>query len=370
MKISLVFTLLIVLLLSGCSTNQQEGLNESTLDPSIWGYNFKQNLKQPIHNGYGSIDLSESEESLYFTVNQGDSFMFKLNKASDVMELYNNDVTSLCELTSLQNCTSFGSTNEGSSYKHPIYYNNAFFYGKSDIDSETSQEVYNIYSMDIETNNQRKLFEIRTGSDSAPSFIIHQGYLYYPYENVLRKSNIEDLSYEDYIEFEESVIISNIFADDDELIVQVEGYKQTPLSTVILKEGEITKEYLGLSSFRSNKNTSISFDYEHASIYLKNFISGDTTPITEYPNAQVYEYDDYWIIEEIFNAEEGKIIVINQAGEILYQRNKIPNEFYGLGVVDGFYYTSLRDDSSYQILRFPLMGEEFEVIVEFDRELN
>lgn len=370
MKKKSVFFIIIIFLISGCTSGQVKELSESTLNPSIWGYNFKQNLKQPIHNSYGAIDLSESEDLLYFTVNQGDSFMLKLDKATDKIEIYNTDVTALCDLSSITNCSSYGSFEEGSSYKHPIYYNSKFYYGKADINSETNQEIFNLYSMDIETNNQKKLLEIRTGSDSAPSFIINKGYLYYPYNNVLRKSNIEDLSYEDYITFEENVVISNIFADEEELFVQVEGYKQTPISTLVLKNGEIKKENLGTSSFRSNKKTSINFNYEEASIYLEDMKTGDKKKINEYPNAQVFEYEDYWIIEEIFNAEDGKIIVINEEAEILYQRKKVPNEFYGLGIVDNYYYTSWRDEKTYKILRFPLLGGEYETIIEFTRELN
>lgn len=362
--------LVFILLLSGCAAKQVEGLSESQLDSSIWGYDFQQNLKQPIHNSYGSIDLSESEDTLYFTVNQGDSFMLKLDKLSDEIEIYNTDITALCELSTLQNCSSYGSYDEGSSYKHPIYYNDSFYYGKSDIDSETNQEVFNLYSMNMETNDQKKLFEIRTGSDSTPSFLVHQGYLYSPFNNVLRKTNIEDLTYEDYITFEDNVVISNIFPAQDELVIQVEGYKQTPLSILVLKDGEVAEEKLGDSTFRSNKTTSINFDYEQANIYFENFKTGEKIVINDYPNAQVFEFSNYWIIEEIFNAEEGKIIVVNQEGETIYQRNKIPNEFYGLGVVDNYYYSSWRDEESQKVLRFPLLSDEFEILIEFDRELN
>lgn len=344
--------IIFLLVLSGCTKkpllNIVTDIGTSTVDPSIWGYDYNyaimSNSQQAVYS------LARSEDGFYFSlvVAQGKSrenVIAFYSTANQTMTLVHDNPSTTCSVSEYQHCSSLIT----GALSNLQYYNNHLYYIQEQVDTTTNVKKKLLYQMDLDGTNQKQVMEFQKGnSDLAISYTFHRGYLYYPSGAKLMKVNIDNWKQKELLNLspDEDLMmeIAPFFYGDLAYLTvnqyrSVNGLTQDVLFQADLNSGETTMIQEQTGPAFPYDNQLLRFEYQDnmtaCTTVLSPFDLSTSKPLVETCGFTL-ETKDYFMIQGISIYVAKGYFLFDHDGNLLDNLTPASGESLGtaLGIID------------------------------------
>lgn len=343
-----------VLFLYGCSSN-----NEQKVDESLLHYEADYStLKNSMASAISVTDINKGV--LLFPSFQDDkgAHQYAVFHDEKNLQILDSDPESGCSFDNLEKCSSVSDKTRFNYYT----YGDKLYYFEENLDKDDSV-IETIKRSNFDGSDEESLCSVKKGNkdDSISfSFTIHKNILYHVEQNKIHAYDLGNNEDKISFEFDDKTVISNLFFEDDTIYITSELYQngEEVIRNVILKgslsdhKAEVWMKEKDVYYVCSDFLIELGHDDEDGSVYYYDIASKERKKLLDSYSYSAFVTDKNIVLCDI---DLKNLYLFDRNGELLDKTVCVNEEGQPQGIMhQDFYFAS---DSKFYI--YPIENNKF-----------